>query len=110
MELALKIPLVAWLLVSAIFFAGGEYFSKIWALAPGWRSLFLVLLMYNLGTLCWLPALLQKNELALLGTIWLLLGSIATVVIGTVVFQESLTTLQWSGIAVGLVALAILAQ
>ena len=110
MLILLKIPLLVWLVASALCFAGGEYYSKVWALSPNWRSFSLVLVTYTFGTLCWLPALLHKNELAVLGTIWLLLGCMATVIIGTLVFHETLSPVQWGGIVVGIIGLAMLAQ
>lgn len=64
--------------------------------------------IYALGTLSWLPALLHKNELAIMGTAWLLLATVATVVIGFFVFGETLSTLQWIGIGLALVALVLL--
>lgn len=110
MELLFKIPLLVWLVVSALFFAAGEYYSKRWALVPGWGLAGTVVLMYVLGVITWLPALLQKNQLAVLGTIWLLLGCLVTVAIGTLIFDETLNSVQWTGVGVALVALALLAH
>ena len=110
MTLLLKVPLWIWLAWSALFFAGGEYLSKVWVLNPSWKTVALLVGMYVLGVLCWLPALMHKNELAVLGTIWLLLGLMATVAIGLLVFHETVSLVQWSGIILGMVAIVLLAQ
>ena len=109
-ELLLKIPALAWLVLSALFFAGGEYLSKTWATQPSINKTIFVVLCYALGTLTWLPAMLHKNQLAVMGTIWLLLATIATIVIGVFVFHESLNTLNWIGIILAIFALFLLSQ
>lgn len=107
--LLLKIPAVVWLLLSAGFFAGGEYLSKQWASSPTLTSTIMVVAVYALGTLAWLPAMLHRNELAVMGTAWLLLATAATSIIGVFVFGETLTSIQWAGIALAFVALTLLA-
>ena len=106
----LKIPAVGWLILSALFFAGGEYLSKVWANGPTVKATVFVVIMYALGTLAWLPALLHRNELAIMGTAWLLLATVATVSIGVFVFGESLSGAHWTGIGLALVALFLLAN
>jgi drug/metabolite transporter (DMT)-like permease len=107
-SLFLKIPAAGWLFLSALFFALGEYLSKLWGENPSLRLTAMVVGVYALGTLSWLPALLHRNELAIMGTAWLLLATVATVVIGFFVFGETLTILQWLGIGLALIALVLL--
>jgi drug/metabolite transporter (DMT)-like permease len=76
------IPATAWLILSAIFFAGGEYASKRFAEAPSWKMLIAVCSTYLLGTLSWLPAIVQTKTLSTSGTAWLLLSMLATLGIG----------------------------
>ena len=108
MGIFLKIPALIWLFISAIFFAGGEYLSKIWALGPSIPILIFVLIIYSLGVLFWLPALLHKNQLAIMGTIWTMLGTLATVLIGILIFHEKLTLIQWLGVALAFLSLFLL--
>lgn len=108
MKFLLYIPAIAWLLASAVFFAMGEYLSKRWGAHPSWSLTAIVVIVYALGTLSWLPALLHKNQLAIMGTIWLLLAVIATVTIGVFVYREHLTSLQLLGVALALVAMTLL--
>lgn len=95
-------------MLSAIFYAFGEYFSKKWGMAPSFWKTILVVAVYAVGTLTWLPALLHRNEIAIMGTIWLVLAVIATVFVGVVIFQEKVTMVEWIGIILALLALAFL--
>ena len=108
MDLLLSIPAAVWLVLSAIFFAAGEYFSKRWAMHPSLGITASLLVVYILATLFWLPALLHKNQLAIMGMAWLLLGMIATVCLGLFVFNEKLSTLQMVGIIFALLSLVLL--
>ncbi len=108
MKILLAIPAPVWLIVSASFFAAGEYLSKKWGYAPSISFTAIVVGTYALATLFWLPALLHKNSLAVMGTAWLLLATAATVGIGILVFHEQVNALQWAGIALSCVALVLL--
>ena len=102
------VPALGWLLMSAAFFAGGEFLSKKWGQNPSWFLTALVVVSYAAGTLLWLPALLHKNELARMGTLWYLLTTPLTIFLGVVVFHEKLTGGQWAGMALALAALWLL--
>lgn len=108
MEKFKVIPALGWLLMSALFFSGGEYLSKLWGYKPGWGLTAAVVASYAVGTLLWLPALLHKNDLARMGTLWYLLTTPTTILLGVLVFKEKLTPTQWAGIAVAMVALWLL--
>ncbi len=108
MNIMLKVPAFVWLLISTLFCAFGEYLSKKWGMNPGWTFAFLVSGVYAIGAMFWLPALLHKNQLAVMGTIWALMTAILTVVIGLLVFHESLTIFQIVGIMLALVSLGLL--
>lgn len=108
MNFLLSIPALVWLIISALFFAGGEYLSKIWGNGPSIYLTILVVCTYALGTLSWLPALLHKNQLAIMGTLWLLLAILATIGIGILVFHERINILQTFGIILAIAALILL--
>jgi len=97
-----------WLVLSAAFFAVGEYLSKKFAIRPGWSGLSLACSMYLLGSLAWLPALVRTNQLAATGTAWLLLSMVATLGIGFGVFHERVNSVQTAGIALAALALVLL--
>ena len=108
MKYLILIPAWTWLLISAVWFTAGEYLSKRWGMQPSLRFAVLVVAVYAVGTFAWLPALLHKNQLALMGTLWLVLATVATVGVGVLVFGEQLSVLQWVGVGLALVALALL--
>lgn len=103
------VPALGWLLTSAMAFSVGEYLSKRWGQSPNAGMALAVVATYAVGSLLWLPALLHKNELARMGTLWYLLTTPMTVLLGVVVFGEKLDAQQWVGIALALVALWLLA-
>lgn len=108
MKILLVVPAWAWLLISAAWFTAGEYASKKWGMAPSWRFAFFVVGVYAVGTFAWLPALLHKNQIALMGTLWLVLATVATVSVGVFAFHEQLSLVQWVGVGLALVALTLL--
>ena len=108
MNIFYTIPAFAWLLLSVVFFAVGEYFSKKFALGPSLKFVLLILSAYILGTLAWLPAILQKNQLSITGTIWSVLSVLATIGIGIFIFKEHLNALQVTGLVFAITALALL--
>lgn len=108
MKFLLSINYIFWLLLSALFFATGEFFSKKFALAPKMTLVFLVLCAYTLGTLAWLPAILQKNQLSIVGVLWSVLSLLATVLIGVLLFGEKLSTAGWFGIFFGALSIVLL--
>lgn len=67
-----------------------------------------ILLMYIIGTLAWLPAILQRNQLSIVGAIWSVLSLLATVLIGILIFGEKLSMIGIIGIITAVVAIALL--
>jgi drug/metabolite transporter (DMT)-like permease len=108
MNLANRLPTFLWLVLSAAFFAVGEYLSKKFALRPDWKGLFLVCSAYLLGTLTWLPAIVRTNQLASTATGWLLLSMLATLGIGFGIFHEKLNSVQIAGVVLASIALVLL--
>jgi spermidine export protein MdtJ len=104
----LKIHYIWWLLLSSVFFAVGDFATKKWADSPNYPLGAVILVAYMLCSLAWLPAMLQKNELAVVGTVWSLLSMVATILLGTMYFKEVLTATQMVGIGFGLVACVLL--
>lgn len=97
-----------WLLISALFFAFGEFLSKKFALAPSWQYVLLITFIYMLGTLAWLPAILQKKQLSIVGAIWSVISLLATVLIGILIFKEHLSLIGIVGIILAFVSFFLL--
>ena len=107
-SLAPLLPVWAWLLISIGFYAIGEYISKTWANSPSHSEMWAVIAASAMSALFWLPALFTKNHLAIVGTSWIILATIVTLLLGVVFFGEKLSALQWGGVILALVSLIIL--
>ena len=108
MKSLLSFNYIFWLIVSTLFFAAGEFLSKKFAMGP--RSSILILLIFVdvLSLLTWLPAIMQKNQLSIVGTIWSVLSLALTVSIGMVVFGEKLNVYGIVGIITAIIAIVLL--
>jgi len=104
----LSVNYVVWLILSAIFFAIGEFLSKKFALNPNWILVIIILLVYSIGVLFWLPAILQRNSLSIVGTIWSVMSLLATILIGVLIFKEKLSLAGMIGIVFAFAAIILL--
>ena len=95
-------------MLSAFFYAGGEYFSKLWDMNPTVGTSLQVVICYSMAALTWLPALQDKNEITIMGASWLLLATFAGVIIEFFVFNESLTFVHWVGVGLACTAPVLL--
>jgi multidrug transporter EmrE-like cation transporter len=64
--------------------------------------------VYALGTLAWLPAILQKNQLSIVGVIWSVLSLLVTISIGVLLFGEKLGVVGIVGIATAIISIVLL--
>jgi len=110
MKSLLSINYIFWLVLSALFFAVGEFLSKKFALSPKVLYVVLILGAYTLGTLAWLPAILQKNSLSIAGTIWSVLSLFATVLIGVLIFGEKLSATGIIGMILAVMSIILLSM
>ncbi len=102
------VPAFAWLFCSAVFYGIGEYFSKKWGIAPSLLLTMCVVMAYAACALCWLPVLLHKNSIALMGSMWLLFAMISTITVGVIIFHETLSSYQIVGVILAVAALVLL--
>ena len=102
------IPAWLWLVVSTIFFALGEFFSKKFALNPGWTLFGYIIIIDIISISTWLPAIFEKNHLSTTGAIWSILSLVMTVLIGILLFGEKLTLIQSIGIFLGIISVTLL--
>lgn len=102
------IPAIGWILIATVFYAGGEFTSKLFGNKPGLGIAAIAVLSYAIGAACWLPALLHRNELARMSMLWGVIATPLTIILGTVVFREKLTATQWIGIGLAMAALWLL--
>lgn len=108
MKILLLVPPYIWLGISAILFAAGEYLSKSWVNSPSTGRFLLTTAAWTLSGIVWLPALLHRNELSVMGTAYLVLGTIGTVLIGICFYQEPITAQRICGISLAIVGMILL--
>ncbi len=100
--------IIMWLLISVSCYAIGEYLSKKFAISPSVEMACIIVLMYALGTLAWLPAIHKGQLLATVGTLWNVLSLGITLIIGLVIFHEVVTTTQIIGICFAIISIILL--
>jgi multidrug transporter EmrE-like cation transporter len=105
-----SIHYIVWLIISTLFFALGEFLSKKFSLNPKITYVIYILIIYSLGVLAWLPAILQKNQLSIVGTIWSVLSLLTTILIGVLVFKEKLEFTGVLGIILAFIAIILLSK
>jgi len=108
MKFLLSINYLVWLFLSAVFFAIGEFMSKKFALEPKAILVIGILAVDSIGVLAWLPAILQKNQLSIVGTIWSVLSLLMTILIGILIFGEKLNPMGVIGIILAIISIIIL--
>lgn len=101
-------PVWAWIAISGVFFAAGEFLSKKFALHPGWTVFAFILFVDILSIATWLPAIFQNNDLSSTGVVWSVVSLGLTVFVGIVLFGEEMTVIKFAGIALGAISVALL--
>jgi len=99
-----------WLFCSVFLFGTGEYMSKRWSLTPSYSLGALTLIPYLVSSLVWLLALREGKSLVIVGMLWSLLASLATAVLGLIVFHEQLTSYNYYGLILAMLALILLVR
>lgn len=108
MKYLLSIHYILWLLLSGVFFAIGEFLSKKFALSPKLGLFMILILTSALGMVTWLPAIMQKNQLSVVGVMWSVLSLVITILIGVLIFNEKLTQINLLGMFLGIIAVILL--
>ena len=98
-----------WLLGSIASYSLGEFFSKKIAEKFSTTNLILVVIFYAGSGLFWIPAMIQRNSLIVLGFIWTILACISTIAIG-LGMGETLNTPQTIGVILGIIGLLLMSM
>ena len=106
----LSVNYIMWLIFSALFFAAGEFLSKKFALHPTTTLVVIIVVTYSVGVLLWLPAILQKNQLSIVGTMWSVLSLLTTILIGVLVFKENVSLMGFLGIIFAFLSIVLLSM
>jgi len=110
LKFILSINYLVWLGLCGVIFAIGEYLSKKFALEPKVKTFIYIFLVYSIGTPTWLLALVQRNQLAVVGTIWSVAALLATIFIGVFVFGEKVSLFGMIGILLAFASIIFLAM
>ena len=92
-----------------VVYAVGDVFSKKFATDPTLALGCFAVLAYSGASALWLSALLEKNQLAIVGPIWSVSSMIVTVLIGVLLFGENLSLVTIAGIILGAISIGLLA-
>lgn len=108
-DLFTKIPVWLLLSLSAGSVIIGDLMGKFWSVNS--RPLFYViaLICYFLSGVFYIPSLMREG-LVITSVIWSILSIAGFLFIGLVVFNESLTPLQITGVVLGVIALILLSH
>ena len=102
--------MLLWLFCSVFMFGTGEYLSKRWSLTPSYSLAAITLIPYLSSSLIWLLALKAGKGLVLVGMMWSLLAALATAGIGLIGFHEHLTSYNYYGLILAILALILLVR
>lgn len=98
-----------WLLVLLIGFeAAADVLSKEYSIKGSWIYWAGAIGLYLIANLFWLGAIRAGSGLTKGAMIFYVTSAILSFVIGVLVYKEEITRVQFAGIAVGIVALALI--
>ena len=103
-----KLPVWLLLIISASGVVSGDYFAKYWSINHKPIFVILAFVGYAISSLFYFPTLLSKG-LVVTSVAWSVLSIIGFMVVGILIFNETLTPTQWLGAGFGIVSLVILA-
>jgi hypothetical protein len=96
-----------WFTLSSMGYAMGEILSKRWANNPSIMGAVYIFLAYGFCTLLWLPTMICRNQLIINSIIYIILASIATIIVG-LGFAERITAMNIVGIMFGVVGVILM--
>ena len=102
-----KFPVWALLCFAAISVVAGDVLAKYWSTNVKPIFYFAALIAYAFSGFFYIPTLLREG-LVITSVIWSILSIIGFLVVGIVLFKETLTSLQVVGVILGVIALVIL--
>lgn len=85
----------------------GDYWLKKWAIGSGVKWLLAGLGIYGLANLFW-AASMRYELLSKVIVFYSVLGVVAGIFVGVVLFQEKLSAINWAGFALGIVSLVLI--
>ena len=108
MAILLIIPAVVWLIFSGLLDGYSEYISKLSVSRRDPRLVLFVGVTSGISSILWLPALLHKNQISIMGTAWILITTLTTLVLAIFVFRERISFTQAFGIVLAIISVILL--
>lgn len=96
--------------IAMVLYAGGEIISKLFANTGFLKYAIIAVALDATVFILWLPALQEKNSVALLGSIWTLCFAIVSTTVGLVIFKEHLSIYNYIGLGIAVFALYFLCK
>lgn len=107
LKIASYIPVVVLILMGSLAVVAGDYFAKTWSLSRSGIWFALAVVAYGGSVFFYVPTLLREG-LVLTSMLWNIFTGIGFLLIGLLVFRESLTVMQWIGVGLGFASLVLL--
>jgi uncharacterized membrane protein len=102
-------PIVyAFLALSALLTIFGDYYSKRWADGGGTRPYLLSWLVYSMGTGVWFMIIRHGKELGRMVSVWAINNVLIGLLLGCLVFGESLGPWKLLGAILGVVGIVLM--
>lgn len=91
-----------------IFEGVADYFAGKWGVTGSMRFAIISFVGYAMGNLSWLIAVHNGSGLARGAEIFSIVSALLAILIGIVVYKESLTTIQIIGVVLGVISIVLL--
>ena len=102
-----KLPVMVLITLAALSVILGDYAAKAWSVNQKPIILLISFLGYFLSAFFYIPTLLRES-LIVSSVIWVLLSTIGFLVIGILIFKESLSTIQIIAVIFGVLSILVL--
>ena len=96
------------MICSMIFYSLGEYHCKMFSLKPSIIMAFKTLLLWMMGSSFYLPVLYLQQKMAIMGSIWAVGALVITILMGILMFHESVTNIQIIGLIFAVLSIILL--
>ena len=98
---------MALILLAATSVVSGDYFAKLWSTSLNDTHMILAFIGYFFSAFFFIPTLLREG-LVTTSILWSVLSIIGFVIVGLLIFNETLSTIQIIGVVLGIISLLVL--
>ena len=101
------VPVTGLIVLAALSVIAGDYAAKMWSVNGSGLYLVIALTGYFFSGFFYIPTLLREG-LIVTSVVWLVLSTAGFLIIGALIFKESLSSIQIIAIFLGIVSILIL--